>query len=210
MTRRAMMMPTHAMVRLFALLILASALWGCSAHSRPTRVRDESLRPHFDRLAKNPDDVEARLVLAAAMRDLGDLEGALIEIYKALASDPRSAQAHAERARVYFVRDMPEAEISAWRTALEIDPAFLDARENLGHALVAAGKNEEAMAEYRLVLETRDSLPILYNLAILETDAGNATQARLLWTRYVELDPSGPWAERARAALDALAKGGPE
>jgi len=164
----------------------------------------------MERLARNPDDVEARLSLAATLREAGDLEGALVEAYKAVASDAHSARAHAERARIYFTRNMPDAEIAAWRSAIAIDPEFVDARENLGHALLAAGEKVDAMAEYRQLLAIRpDVLPVLYNLALLETEAGNRLEAQRLWEQYVELDPSGPWAERARAALQILTSGAP-
>lgn len=193
----------------FRLLVIAGALLssGCPAHRAPPLAEDPSLRPALSRLAQNPDDVEARLELAAARRRAGDLEGALVEVYKALASDPRSAAAHVERARIYFERGLVEKEIEAWRAVLELDPQRPGARENLGHALVAAGRQLEAAAEYRRVLsEQPDALPVLFNLALLETDAGNVEEARRLWTEYLERDPSGPWSDRARTALEKLAK----
>ena len=196
--------------RVRTLVLLAIMMAAACAPRTGNRTRDARLDPTMERLARNPDDVEARLSLAAALREAGDLEGALVEAYKAVASDNQSARAHAELARIYFTRNMPEEEIAAWRSAIAIDPAFVDAGENLGHALLAAGKKDDAMAEYRRVLSIRpDVLPVLYNLALLETDAGNRLEAQRLWEQYVALDPSGPWAERARAALGVLTSGAP-
>ena len=56
--------------------------------------------------------------------------------------------------------------------------------------------------------EQPNALPVLYNLAVLEMDAGNVEEARRLWTRYLEREPSGPWSDRARTALETLAKTG--
>lgn len=162
--------------------------------------------PLLEALAENPDDVSSRLALAAARREAGDLEGALLEAYKALVSDPRSVDAHVERARIYFERGLPAREIEAYRAALAIDAARVDVRENLGHALLADGLLDEAVAEYRAVLASKpDAGAALFNLARIVTDAGaNPGEARLLWSRYLELDPASEWARQAREALAAL------
>ena len=154
------------------------------------------------RLASNPDDVEARLGLAEARRAAGDREGALVEVYKAIASDPHSEAAQIARAHIYFDRGLISKEIEAWNAALAIAPDDAAARENLGHALLAAGRDADAAAEYRRVLaEDPGAKVALFNLAQLETDAKNDEVARTLWLRYLELDPTGPWAEKAKAHL---------
>ena len=38
----------------------------------------------------------------------------------------------------------------------------------------------------------------LYNLALLEFDAGSYEQAARLWERYRELDPDSAWGKKAR------------
>lgn len=190
---------------------LALAFAACVPHKAPrvASPEDASARAAAQaiatRLAANPDDVEARLALAETRRVAGDAEGALVEAWKALASDPNSEAAQIERARIYFDRGLLSKEIEAWRAALEVVPADADARENLGHALLAAGRPAEAAIEYRLALDQHpDSKAALYNLAQIETDAGRREVARSLWTRYLQIDATGPWAEKAQAALATL------
>jgi Tfp pilus assembly protein PilF len=174
---------------------------GCAPRKPP---RDAAAAPLLEELARNPDDVPARLALAETRRAAGDYEGALIEAYKALASDPHSADAHALRARIYFERGIVEREVEAWRAAVSAAPDRVELRENLAHSLVAAGRAREAEEEYRAVLALRpDAKASIWNLALLAEDAGNRDEAKRLWARYLEVDPSGEWADRARAALEA-------
>lgn len=190
-------------------VLMAALLSACGPHKPARTAHDPALSPFLERLAQNPDDVPARLELAKARRKYGDYEGALVEVYKALASDPRSAASHEERARIYFERGLVEKEIDAWTTVIALDPARTGARENLGHALVAAGRMADAAVEYRRVLETApETLTVLFNLAMIEMESGDPEEARRLWTRYLERDPSGPWSDRARSALETLAKRG--
>lgn len=192
-----------------ACLLVVGLLPACGAHRSVRTMPDPALGPFLERLAQNPDDVPARLELAKARRKSGDLEGALVEVYKALASDPRSASSHEERARIYFERGLVEKEIEAWKTVIELEPGRTSARENLGHALVAAGRMADAAAEYRRVLAASpETLTVLFNLAMIEMESGNSKEAQRLWTRYLEQDPSGPWSDRARSALETLAKQG--
>ena len=189
----------------------ACAAKGPARMARDRDRADPALQHVLQRLAVNPDDVEARLVLAEARRAARDPEGALVEAWKALAVDPASPKAHVLRARIYFDRGMLDQEIAAWRDALAAAPADVEARENLGHALLAAGDPAGAKAEYRRVLELApDARAALYNLAQLATDAGDAAEARTLWTRYLDVDPVGEWAEKARAALASLPQEEPQ
>lgn len=191
--------------------LAATAASGCVAHTPPasagtaSRTPAPALDPWLRRLAADPDDVEARLGLAAARRHAGDLEGALLEVHKALVSDPRSAPAHLERARIYYDRGLVEREIEAYRAALALDPSGWEARENLGHALVAAGRPTEAAVEYRSLLDARPDAPAaLFNLARILGDAGQAAEALALWKRFLVLESDGRWAEQARAEAARL------
>ncbi len=187
-------------MRRFLVPVMTLAI-GCAPRAHVMRP-DPTFAPLLENLARNPDDVPSRLALAEARRSAGDHEGALIEAYKALASDAHSADAHVLRARIYFDRGLVEREIEAWKSALAITDRD-DHRENLAHALLAAGRVSEAEAEYRAVLVTRPSAKAaLWNLALLAQDGGKRDEARRLWVRYLEVDPTGPWAERARSALE--------
>jgi hypothetical protein len=44
-------------------------------------------------------------------------------------------------------------------------------------------------------------LPVMFNLALFLQRLGNHAEAATWWTRYLELDRTSPWAERAKRAL---------
>ncbi len=44
----------------------------------------------------------------------------------------------------------------------------------------------------------------LYNLALLEFDAGSYEQAARLWERYRELDPDSAWGKKAGYGLQLI------
>lgn len=193
---------------IFGALAVAAGCASSSARGGRDRAAADVMRPLLERLASDPDDVDARLALADARLAASDAEGALVEIYKALAVAPTSSRAHVARARVYFVRGLPSLEIEAWRAALAADESNVEIRENLAHALLAAGDRTAAVAQYRAVLERKPhAAAVLYNLALLATEAGDLVEARHLWTRYLEIDPAGDWADKARDALAAIPSG---
>ena len=53
-------------------------------------------------LALAPSDIESRNRLAVAYQAKGDLDGALAQIAKVLARDPKNALAYYTRAKIYF------------------------------------------------------------------------------------------------------------
>jgi tetratricopeptide (TPR) repeat protein len=102
--------------------------------------------------------------------------------------------------------------IDLWRTALEMNPAYADAHESLGNALVLRGQTREGIAELKDALRLQpDRVGALKSLAwIYATHPSplfqNATEARKLAARAVELKPDDAVAQDTLAA--AYARGG--
>lgn len=72
---------------------------------------------------------------------------ALDEFKKAVRSDPKNPYAHKGLGIAHTqLRQYPEA-ISALRKALDLNPYYVDARNDLGTALILSGKRQEGKAE---------------------------------------------------------------
>ena len=93
-----------------------------------------------------------------------------------------------------------------YEQALDAEPNQAEARYNLGNLLEDLGETELAIAELRRVtLQAPDFADAHYNLGLLLARVGGLAQAQRHLERYLELDPSSPWSERARAYLADLA-----
>lgn len=99
--------------------------------------------------------------LAVQAQRAGDARTALLEIERAVEQDPKDPKArnfHALVLHLHFGR-LDEA-IREYRKAVELDPRYSEAKLNLGAALMAAGRYDEALApldEARRDLVFRDA-----------------------------------------------------
>jgi tetratricopeptide (TPR) repeat protein len=96
----------------------------------------------------------------------------------------------------------------AYRQALARDPAFIEARYNLAQALEAAARPDAAVAELAAVLAADPThSDALFNLAQLNMRAGQMSQAKALYERYLALGPPDDWARTARKAIQVCSGG---
>ncbi len=123
--------------------LLALALAACGTTSRDR----ELARVQYD--------------LAVQAHRAGDPRAALLEIEKAVVHDPEDPKAwnfHALVLHLHF--NQLEKAIASYRTAVALDPGYSEAKLNLGAALMAAGRYEEALGpldEARRDLVFRDA-----------------------------------------------------
>ena len=82
-----------------------------------------------------------------------------------------------------------EAAVAAYREVLDLEPGNPAAQSNLGAALAALGRYEEAIAAYQAALSRVSNPGIRYNLAL---------------ARYKSGDVTGAAEERIRAAADGI------
>ena len=112
-----------------------------------------------------------------------------------------------------------DAAVPAWRQAVALNPDDPRAHSNLGVALAATGKKQEAMAEYQRSLELNDQSSQSHNnLGSALAEEGRIDEALAQFERAVELNPDnaraqinlgGALAEKGRTeeGLDHLRKG---
>lgn len=88
------------------------------------------------------------------------------------------------------------------RHAVALRPGFAEAWYNLAHVLESRGDATAARRCLERAVEADGAFAdAIYNLARLLLIAGEAVAAAPLYERYLALDPSSPWAARARQSL---------
>ncbi|MEO7329556.1 MAG: tetratricopeptide repeat protein [Minicystis sp.] len=121
---------------------------------------------------------------------------------QALELDPWLAIAYTNLGNICFRRGDEEQAETLYRQALQIESAQPEAQYNLGYVMLERGLAAEAIAFFRGAIESDPRFADAYfNLAMAFEQIGDAIRARPCWRRYLELEPTGTWAEIARKHL---------
>jgi tetratricopeptide (TPR) repeat protein len=81
--------------------------------------------------------------------------------------------------------------ISCLQKAIELDPSFAAAHNNLGRALAKSGRMAEALVEYRKALQLDPTMVMAHNnLAFSLESGGNVAEAIAEYEKALEIDPS--------------------
>jgi tetratricopeptide (TPR) repeat protein len=121
---------------------------------------------------------------------------------EALELDPWLAIAYTNLGNICFRKgDEVDAE-KLYRRALEIDTRQPEAQYNLGYIMLERGKAVDAIPYFLGAIDADPRFADAYfNLAMAYEGIGDAVRARPCWKQYLELEPSGTWAEIARKHL---------
>jgi tetratricopeptide (TPR) repeat protein len=172
----------------------------------------------------------SRLVNAATQAMLlGDLDGALDFLDRALLLDPSAAEAVYLRARILQRQGASDAAAAALCHYLRLDPASASAQEvrqrlddardagvaqplldtyRRALALEQEGRLSEAEAAFSAVLSARPTAALArYNRAIVRMALGQDAAARADLVAYLELEPGAPDAAQVRQFLGPTAAG---
>lgn len=127
------------------------------------------------------------------------------ELYeRAIRLDPSLAIAYTNLGNIRFRRgDEPGAE-ALYRRAIAIDPHQPEAHYNLGYVMLERGNAGVATEHFARALagDPRFS-DAHFNLAMAYEQMGDRARARPHWKKYLDLEPSGTWADIAREHLKA-------
>jgi len=105
-------------------------------------------------------------------------------------------------ANVLRAMDRPEQAEESFKAAIEADPSFAEAWYNLADLLDESGRTGEAIESLSHALRAdREYAPAVFNLGRLHQKQQRYDRAAEYWRRYLDLDQSLPWVERARRAL---------
>jgi DNA-binding transcriptional MerR regulator len=125
------------------------------------------------------------------------------ELYKrALELDPQLAIAFTNLGNIRFRRNDEAGAEELYRRALEIDERQPEAHYNLGYVMLERGEPRDAVAFFEKALAADPRFADAhFNVAMALEAIGEKARARTHWKRYLELEPSGTWAEIAREHL---------
>ena len=103
-------------------------------------------------LKRNPNDVEAHILLANALAGLKDMEGAVSNFEKAVELDPNRSSTYSELGSIHMVSGNKAGAEAAFKKAIEIDPKNAGAHLSYSNFLWANGDLPGAEKEMRAAL----------------------------------------------------------
>lgn len=174
---------------------------------------EEALEIFRGVLEENPKlpDIQNKVGLSRAM--LGDLEGALESLDRAVEIAPTYAEAHANRGIVLTELGRHDEAQAAFDESVQLDhrdgsayPSHMGnqialAHAHLGDLYVTAGQHEEAVGQFRKALRVRSrfsDIRVKLGEALLET--GQPAEAKKEFELVLEADPDF-WAARLRLGV---------
>jgi tetratricopeptide (TPR) repeat protein len=121
---------------------------------------------------------------------------------KAIDLDPALAIAYTNLGNIRFRRgDEPGAE-ALYKKALEIDDRQPEAHYNLGYVMLERGYASQAVTYFEAAIKADPRFADAhFNLAMAYEALGDKARARVHWKKYLELEPTGTWADIARDHL---------
>ena len=134
--------------------------------------------------------------------DPASFEEAATLYKKAVELDPGLAIAYTNLGNIRFrMGDEPGAE-QLYRKALEVDQHQPEAHYNLGYVMLERGFASRAVTYFEAAIKADPRFADAhFNLAMAYEALDEKAKARVHWKRYLELEPTGTWADIARDHL---------
>jgi tetratricopeptide (TPR) repeat protein/TolB-like protein len=177
--------------------------------SGPRRLFAEAVEAYTKAIDLRPFFADAHVGLGDARAAKGEIDAAIASYQKALSHNPLNPRVHASLGRIYFTEKSLYFEaVNAYKKAIDLDPADVDARMGLAEVYEDKGLYTEAVAEYKTVV-TQDPkhTGALYNLALVYEKV-DPKESIALWERYISLAGPQPsekdWVDVAKLHLRKL------
>jgi DNA-binding transcriptional MerR regulator len=121
---------------------------------------------------------------------------------RALSLDPSLAIAHTNLGNIRFRRGDEAGAVEQYEKALALDADQPEAHYNLGYVMLERGQPDLAIHHFeRATVSDPRFADAHFNLAMALEQTGAKVRARPHWKRYLELEPTGTWADIARQHL---------
>jgi Flp pilus assembly protein TadD len=142
-------------------------------------------------VAAHPGNPAAHYNLANALRDKGDVDGALVQYQETIRLEPRDSRAYLNLGVLLQRKGDADGAVAAYQEARRLNPRDARARNNLGSALHDRGDLDGAIAYYR------EALDLDPDLGIARDNLKQAERWRQLLPRVPEVasgrvDPATP------------------
>jgi tetratricopeptide (TPR) repeat protein len=116
--------------------------------------------------------------------------------------DPNLAIAYTNLGNIRFRRGDEAGAEQLYRRALEIDDRQPEAHYNLGYVMLERGYASRAVTYFEAAIKADPRFADAhFNLAMAYEALSDKARARVHWKRYLELEPTGTWADIARDHL---------
>jgi tetratricopeptide (TPR) repeat protein len=175
----------------------------------PRRLFEEAIKAYAKAIELRPFYAEAHVGLGDALAAKGDVDQAVSAYQKGLEFNPMNAKVHVSLGKIYYSeKGLYYESVTAYKKAIDLDPAYLDARMGLAEVYEDKGLYKEAIEEYHKVVDAdAKNTGALYNLALVY-ETVDPKEAINLWERYISLAGSQPsekdWVDVARLHLKKL------
>jgi cellulose synthase operon protein C len=108
----------------------------------------------------NPNNLNALVLLSKIEIAQGDVEEALATSYKSIKANPRNVVAYYFAGTMEEMRGKPQQAEKAYRDALQVDPHYAPAANNLAYLLLQSGENtDEALSLAQLARQEMPDSP---------------------------------------------------
>jgi tetratricopeptide (TPR) repeat protein len=167
-------------------------------------LRDDVVRVLRPRVGKERARTAYELYMRASQldEDPATMSEAEALYRRALEIDPWLAIAYTNLGNICFRRNAEDQAEVLYLKALELDAAQPEAQYNLGYVMLERGHAAEAIRYFHGAIGSDPRFAdAYYNLAMAYEQLGDPAKARPCWRRYLELEPTGTWAEIARKHL---------
>lgn len=174
-----------------------------AADSRDPKALWESL-PEEERSALRDREAARLFAVAAEAQRNNDPEAAVKGYSRALALNPRLAEAYNNLGVVLRATNRAEAAVACYRRAIALRPRNANSYSNLGNVLRDLGRVEAAVASHQQAVHLAPQSPdALLNLGIALRDLGRHEMAEDCFTRAIALAPdhAGCRLDQARSRL---------
>ena len=133
----------------------------------------------IDKILRNGDSAEARLLIGTTKLMVNDFQGALADLQKAVELNPDLPDVFAYYGAALVATGDQEGAKQAFTKALQQDPNNFESNLRMGFLLRNDNEFDEAMKYLKHALEVRPGDPgVRYQIAAVELSQGNVAQAR--------------------------------
>ena len=175
----------------------------------PRRLFEEAIKAYAKAIDLRPFYADAHVGLGDARAAKGEVDLAVAAYQRGIEHNPMNAKVHVSLGKLYYAeKGLYYESVNAYKKAIDLDPAYLDARMGLAEVYEDKGLYKEAIEEYRKVVDAdAKNTGALYNLAIVYEKV-DPKESIALWERYIALAANLPaekdWVDVARLHLRKL------